>query len=438
MDCAVDDPKRTCLVVMGFGKKTDFETGRSFDLDTSYRRIIKPAVEAAGFRCIRADEIAHFGLIDIPQYEHLLSAEVVIADLSTSNKNALYELGVRHALRPYTTIVIAERGWRSPFYHIPVLQYEHLGEDIGFNEAARFTKVLTETIVATVARSAAERVDSPVYVFLKGLAPPAQAQPDATRSDRAARRDTEGAQDATYSTVIKEVDRAAESGETARALALLRGLYSQLLDKKMRVPADVVRRLAVLTFESAPRQMEKLNEALQLLSALGPETSNDAETLLLWGRIHARAWQLTTNRAHLDAAIHAIKRAFYLRNDYDSGVRYASLLNVRAAEAQRPGDAVADFILARRVRHEVLEICRRSATEELKLGSGGEVAEKRFHILAAVAETTIGLERPDAQASVEAALTAAPEPWMAQALERRIEQLQQLLSDSPLKHLKAS
>jgi len=34
----------TCFVVMGFGKKTDFETGRTLDLDKAYRTIIKPAV----------------------------------------------------------------------------------------------------------------------------------------------------------------------------------------------------------------------------------------------------------------------------------------------------------------------------------------------------------------------------------------------------------
>src|SRR6266508_5496085 len=98
----------TCFVVMGFGKKTDFETGRVLDLDQSYLSLIKPAVEAAGLRCIRADEIVHSGLIDVPMYEQLLNADVVIADLSTSNKNAFYELGVRHALKPYPASVIGE------------------------------------------------------------------------------------------------------------------------------------------------------------------------------------------------------------------------------------------------------------------------------------------------------------------------------------------
>ncbi len=79
--------KGTCFVVMGFGKKTDFETGRVLDLDKSYKNMIKPAVEATGLQCIRADEIVHSGLIDVPMYEQLLKADVVVADLSTSFKN---------------------------------------------------------------------------------------------------------------------------------------------------------------------------------------------------------------------------------------------------------------------------------------------------------------------------------------------------------------
>jgi hypothetical protein len=135
-----ENSRGTCFVVMGFGKKTAFETGRTLDLDKSYRNMIKPAVEAAGLKCVRADEIVHSGLIDVPMYEQLLNADVVVADLSTSNKNAFYELGVRHALRPYTTVVIAEDGIKAfPFdvNHVVVRQYRHLGEDIGFEEVMR-------------------------------------------------------------------------------------------------------------------------------------------------------------------------------------------------------------------------------------------------------------------------------------------------------------
>ena len=105
----------TCFVVMGFGKKTDFVQNKTFDLDKSYRYIIKPAVEAAGYTCVRADEIQHAGNINVPMYEQLFDADLVIADLSTANPNAFFELGVRYALKPRTTIVIAEKGFKIPF-----------------------------------------------------------------------------------------------------------------------------------------------------------------------------------------------------------------------------------------------------------------------------------------------------------------------------------
>src|SRR5262245_39067639 len=170
-----EEVRGTCFVVMGFGKKTDFESGRTLDLDKTYRNIIKPAVADAKLKCVRADEIVHSGLIDIPMYEQLLEADVVVADLSTSNKNAFYELGVRHALRPFTTLVIAEDGIKAfPFdvNHVIVRQYHHLGEDIGFDEVMRFRKELTDAI-NIILKDKPPRDDSPVYSLLTKLAPPA-------------------------------------------------------------------------------------------------------------------------------------------------------------------------------------------------------------------------------------------------------------------------
>ena len=99
---------------MGFGQKTDLATGRVLDLDKSYRNIIKPAVTAAGYECVRADEIQHSGVIDVPMYEMLFAADLVVADLSTANLNAIFELGVRHALRPRATIIMAESKFTIP------------------------------------------------------------------------------------------------------------------------------------------------------------------------------------------------------------------------------------------------------------------------------------------------------------------------------------
>ena len=105
--------KPSCFVVMGFREKTDPISGKTFDLDKSYRILIKPAVEAAGATCVRADEIVHAEVIDVPMYEQLLEADLVVADLSTLNANAFFELGVRYALRPRATVAIAESGLRT-------------------------------------------------------------------------------------------------------------------------------------------------------------------------------------------------------------------------------------------------------------------------------------------------------------------------------------
>ena len=103
-------------------------------------------------------------------YNHLITADVVIADLSTNNANAFYELGVRHALRPRTTIAIAESELKPPFdvNHTVIRQYEHLGKDIGYDEAIRFREELVDAITTILDT---EEIDSPVYTYIKNLKP---------------------------------------------------------------------------------------------------------------------------------------------------------------------------------------------------------------------------------------------------------------------------
>src|SRR5215813_11723501 len=162
--------KKTCFVVMGFGPKVDFETGRTLNLDATYHNLIKPAIEEAGLECVRADEITHSGNINVPMYQQILTADLVVADVSTANCNAFYELGVRHALRPSTTIIISEDKFKFPFdiAQIAIRKYKHLGEDIGVTEAKRFTTELTDAVTKILANDPPND-DSPVYTFLQGL-----------------------------------------------------------------------------------------------------------------------------------------------------------------------------------------------------------------------------------------------------------------------------
>jgi hypothetical protein len=381
---------------MGFGKKTDFETGRVLDLDASYQSLIKPAVEAAGLKCIRADEIVHSGLIDVPMYQQLLEADVVVADLSTSNRNAIYEVGVRQALRPYTTVIIAEDGiMKSPFFdlsHIVIRTYRHLGEDIGVKEMRRFTAELTSAIREIEEREPRLRWDSPVYKFIERLTPPSIAKdnvpsappspqppdnPPAVQSITPSAKaslgdpvaDTTSGGVAAYSEMMRQVDEAQTKGkagwleakillEAMRKLrkAQIAGLPEERQTAKAEDPY-LLQRLALATYKSQdPNAEEALREATNLLSKLEPETSNDTETLGMWGSVHKQLWGLSKDRNDLDEAVRAYERGFYIRNDYYNGINFAFLLNVRAAHTKDPAEAIADFIQARRVRKEVIAI----------------------------------------------------------------------------------
>ena len=471
---------RTCFVVMGFGKKTDFETGRTLDLDKSYRNIIKPAVEAAGLACVRADEIVHSGLIDVPMYEQLLSADVVVADLSTSNKNAFYELGVRHALRPYTTVVIAEDGIKTfPFdvNHVAVRQYHHLGEDIGYDEVMRFRDLLTKAIVE-IGKKEPPAKDSPVYTFLNGLNPPALAAAmqgvaeAAAKSAPAADGEPDGASESknakVYSVLMEEVEEAkkAENFDQAKTLLLL--LREKMKPKKQKTgglpesPEDpyILQQLALVTYKAKQDTSEEtaaLREASDLLSKLNPGTSNDTETLGLWGAVHKRLWDKVKDAAALDEAIRSYKRGFSLRNDYYNGINFAFLLNIRAhlsadnakasvnsTEAARHlATAIADFVQAERVREEVLAICDewlksiplpdQTASDEAQK----QYLNSKYWVVATKAEAYLGTGKTAAaEETYEAAYAFASASWMIKSAKEQRSKLEALLTESPLKYVR--
>ena len=427
--------KQVCFVVMGFGKKTDYPTGRVIDLDKSYQYIIKPAAEDAGLACVRADEIIHSGTIDVPMYEQLLTADVVVADVSTSNCNAFYELGVRHALRPHTTITIAEDKMVFPFdvNHIAIRKYQHLGEGIDFGEVMRMKAALKEAI-QTIASKPTD--DSPVYTFLKDLHPPVRGAKEAALKSAVAGI-TEGSpagqpigqdstQTATVSTLLSQAQTAIDNSDFLTAKSLLAVVRSM-------VPKDpfVSQRLALATYKSKlPSPTQALKDAHAILTELNPEISTDTETLGLWGAVHKRLWEVTGNRSYLDISIFAYEKGFYLKNDYYNGINLAYLLNERAAASEAP-ESVADFVLAQRARKRVLAICDSLLRSEHK-----PPGQEEYWIWATKAEAWLGLGDADkSQESLNSAFALEPSPseWMRNSTFEQLKKLGQILASSPLK-----
>src|SRR5438034_6915171 len=104
-----------CFVDMPFGQKPDLKSGVVVDFDQIYNDAIKPAIEECGLEALRGDEERTGGIIHSAMFARLLLAEFVVADLTLANANVFYELGIRHAAKPFTTVPIFANVSALPF-----------------------------------------------------------------------------------------------------------------------------------------------------------------------------------------------------------------------------------------------------------------------------------------------------------------------------------
>lgn len=420
------EKKKKCFVVMGFGEKTDFATSRTLNLDKTYA-VIKRAVEDAGLECVRADEVMHSGVIDKPMYELLLDADVVVADLSTSNANAIYELGVRHALRPSTTIVVAEKEFKFPFDvgHLVIRTYEHLGKGLEYDEAERLRKVLGEAIKALVEK---EDVDSPVFTFLPKLLPNGAPPPPVPELPPAS--------DESMGEMM-ELFREARADENWKGAARILGK----LHEKMPNDVYVTQQLALATYKIKYKDAAgavdvaateaALLAAKKILSKLNPGQSADPETLGLWGAIHKRLWEIKGERAMLDEAIWAYEKGFYLKNDHYNGINFAFLLDARAS-ISTPREALADVVTAERVRRRVIGICEDALAKGITDDKGNPDKDETFWMQATLVEAHFGTGDTAKSDELKAkAVAAAPESWMADSLNEQLAKLKKFFDDRP-------
>jgi predicted nucleotide-binding protein len=103
--------KRTCFLIGPTGRSGS-ETQERFDW--LYQEIVKPTAERCGYDVTRPDELSGPGLISAQIIQRIFDADVVVADISGSNPNVMYELGVRHSTQK-PVIQLANKLDRIPF-----------------------------------------------------------------------------------------------------------------------------------------------------------------------------------------------------------------------------------------------------------------------------------------------------------------------------------
>jgi tetratricopeptide (TPR) repeat protein len=158
--------KPLCFVLMPFGRKTD-ASGQLTDFDEVFKRVIAPAIALADMEPIRADEEQVGGTIHKPMFERLLLCEYAIADITGANPNVYYELGIRHAIRPRSTVIIFAQGTVLPFDVAPLRGLPYKIDAGGLPDAAE------ADTAAVTSRLRAARADwhddSPLFQLVEDM-----------------------------------------------------------------------------------------------------------------------------------------------------------------------------------------------------------------------------------------------------------------------------
>ncbi|MEE8585237.1 MAG: TRAFs-binding domain-containing protein [Acidobacteriota bacterium] len=424
-----------CFVLMPFGSKDNPDGGGPIDFDAVYWKGIAPAVKAAGLEAIRADAEAAGGIIHKAMYERLLLCDYAVADLTTANANVFYELGVRHATRPHTTVTIFATSHKMPFdvNHLRSLPYE-LGKGNKFppGQAKKLKESLTQRLLVLKKESAQGGAlpDSPLFQLLDGYKAPdiARLKTDVFRQQvrysQQARERLERARKSKKKAAqqLDEVQRGlgdladTEAGILVDLFLSYRAIedYQAMIDLYAKLPSEI--RRSVLVREQLAFALNRAGEgdrALKLLEEVEEEQGPNSETCGLMGRVYKDRWQAATKagqklhaRANLKKAIAAYIRGFEADwRDHYPGINAVTLLDIRATEEDL------------KKKGELLPVVRYSARQRLR-------GKPDYWDHATLLELAVLANDEDAAfENLSDALAAVREDWEAKTTANNLEMI---------------
>ena len=313
----MEKDKKICFVIMGFGKKKDPYTNVIVDLDEIYNKIIKPSVEKNGLRCIRADEILESGIIDVSMYALLYKADLVIADITTFNPNAIYELGTRHVLKKSATIILSSSETKGVFDldHIRRFNYSKYGEELNskeIKEGQRLLSSLLESVINT------PRIDSPLYTYFPNCKNPEIADEELEKIIQAL-KDKENS--------IYSLTEKAKHLEVIGNFLEAAKIWKKIADKNIDDDYYIQRQAYCTYMRNTPCELVDLIEASQLLSDI--KVKENYETFGLLGSVYKRMYYIDKSAKTLEMAIHYYSKGWSLCHHYYPGENYANCIDLK-------------------------------------------------------------------------------------------------------------
>ncbi|MDQ3130694.1 MAG: DUF4071 domain-containing protein [Acidobacteriota bacterium] len=355
--------KPLCFVLMPFGKKPN-AAGDTIDFDQVYQQIIKPAIENAGLEPLRADEEMTGGIIHKPMFERLILCEYAVADLTTANANVFYELGLRHAVRPWSTVLIFADGERLPFDVglLRGLPYKLSQEGVPENAEKN-----VESLAARLkeARKSADEspkgiADSPLYQLVENYPDVDHTKTDVFRdrvqysNEIKSRLTTARAQGIE---AIREIEKDLGDLKDIESAALIDLFLSYRAVKGWQEMIELVNKMpkplaaTVLVQEQlalALNRAGKGEEAEKVLLELLDKRGASSETLGILGRVYKDRWEQAVKNGEkflakglLDKAIDAYLKGF----EADWRDAYPGINAVTLMELKEPPDPRREKIL---------------------------------------------------------------------------------------------
>ncbi len=337
-----------CFVIIGFGKKTSYADGKAriLDLDETFTTLIKPVFDSLEINCYRAIDKNINGSIDKLMLEEIKNAEIVLADISTLNANVMWELGVRHALKPFHTLMICEKEQMKsvPFdiNHFIIHEYAHTEDGIPNKEVIRFIPYLKEIVQKMLSQH--PQPDNPVYTFL----------------DLNTAALNVGNQAGSFINLMQKAEKLKDQKRFSEAIELFEN--AKVIAANNMTLRDnlslIISRIALCTYKDDEANSENLQNAFTILEELNPNNTLDVEVLGLSGAIQKRLNEVNNDDESLEKAIDFYSRGFFQKQDYYNGINAAYMLYKKASIQKQKNDD--DFeeskTEADSIRNKVLKI----------------------------------------------------------------------------------
>lgn len=352
----------------------------SLNFDEVYDLLIKPALTKADCLPFRADKEPGAGDIRTDMYFELVTADVILADISILNVNVFYELGIRHGVAPRGVFMI-HGGWsKRPFDIAPDRTFDYEGKLFTPTKEERddtWQQRLDAEVerLAKVIKSALDvdeqTIGSPVYKELFGLKEVDWSNIQTVRAkyfgevfaDWKARVEV-----AKLNGLPGDILTFADDAPTRfhRGKLLWEAAFALISMHRFDVAKAVLEELLLLepNHRNAPTQyglilgrLGQINEAKVHMTQVAEKYKDDTEALGILGRVYKDLWRLewkdveslegrqqqaVATSDYIASAVRTYYQAARKKFDYYTGINVVSFVKLLEHLTQATGDQPVD------------------------------------------------------------------------------------------------